>query len=90
LGLGCSGKSLLVRFGWIANVDAVRVLRSWCCDGTAPGIPGVRCRCAGGRRPARRKCAESGEATDVFYGHGGRLQQFAGAVDAGVGEPGHR
>jgi hypothetical protein len=29
-------------------------------------------------------CAEAGEATDVFYGHGGRLQQFAGAVDAGA------
>jgi len=36
-------------------VGAVMGSRSWCCDGRAPGTPGVRCRCAGGRRPARRK-----------------------------------
>jgi len=33
--------------------------RLWCCDGRALGIPGVRCRCGGGRRPAPQalRCA---------------------------------
>lgn len=33
---------------------------------------------------------EPGDAADMFHGLIGRLQQFAGAVDASVGQLGHR
>ncbi len=38
------------------------------------------------RRPHGGRWTESGEATDLFHGHGGRLQQFAGAVARLVAE----